>query len=104
MKKEYDEAIIWRTSLGKAVSATIVEVAGSILQKHTCTPEIAKTMKEHLDSLFKQNLWHCIVGRSFGTYLTVSNEKFMYFCIGSYHFVLFQTYAKNQNIENYTSS
>lgn len=39
---------------------------------------IAKTLKEHFDDLYGET-WQCIVGNSFGCYVTHIPNQFLYF-------------------------
>ncbi|KAJ0537679.1 putative dynein ATPase [Helianthus annuus] len=44
--------------------------------------------------------WHCIVGTSFGSYVTHSSGCFLYFSIDKVHVLLFKTTVDPINIQH----
>ncbi|KAL1821575.1 hypothetical protein ACET3Z_016444 [Daucus carota] len=68
----------------------------SLLRDTTnCSPSpslLARSLKKEFDSLYGR-LWHCIVGRSFGSFVTHSPGGFIYFSVDSHNlsFLLFKT-------------
>ncbi|KAI3817296.1 hypothetical protein L1987_11085 [Smallanthus sonchifolius] len=51
---------------------------------------LALTLKKKFDCLYGPT-WHCIVGTSFGSYVTHSSGCFLYFSIDKVHVLLFKT-------------
>ncbi|KAH7512541.1 hypothetical protein FEM48_Zijuj12G0101400 [Ziziphus jujuba var. spinosa] len=60
----------------------------------TTTPpnpsHLARALKKEFDSLYGQ-AWHCVVGKSFGSFVTHSPGGFIYFSIDSLSVLLFKT-------------
>ncbi|KAK9091508.1 hypothetical protein Sjap_024685 [Stephania japonica] len=57
---------------------------------------LALTLKKEFDSLYGP-AWHCIVGTSFGSYVTHSLGGFLYFSIDKVHILLFRTAVEPLN-------
>ena len=51
--------------------------------------DIAKHIKCQLDSL-KGGVWHVVVGKEFGSYITHDRNCFIHFSIGDYSFLVFR--------------
>ena len=51
--------------------------------------DIAKHIKCQLDST-KGGIWHVIVGKTFGSYVTHDRNFFIHFCIGDLSFLVFR--------------
>ncbi|CAA6659386.1 unnamed protein product [Spirodela intermedia] len=51
---------------------------------------LALTLKKEFDSTYGP-AWHCIVGTSFGSYVTHSLGGFLYFSVDKVHILLFRT-------------
>ena len=51
--------------------------------------DIAKHIKCQLDST-KGGIWHVIVGKNFGSYVTHDRNFFIHFCIGDLSFLVFR--------------
>ncbi|CAK7327623.1 unnamed protein product [Dovyalis caffra] len=51
---------------------------------------LARALKKELDSVYGM-AWHCVVGKSFGSFVTHSPGGFMYFSIDSLFILLFKT-------------
>lgn len=63
--------------------------------KSNCSPSpslLARSLKKEFDSLYGR-VWHCIVGKSFGSFVTHSPGGFIYFSVDSHNlsFLLFKT-------------
>ncbi|KAG6601867.1 Dynein light chain 1, cytoplasmic, partial [Cucurbita argyrosperma subsp. argyrosperma] len=54
------------------------------------TKRLALALKKEFDSSYGP-AWHCIVGTSFGSYVTHSLGGFLYFSIDKVHILLFKT-------------
>lgn len=64
-----------------------------LLQSATHPPNpslIARSIKKEFDSMYGP-AWHCIVGKSFGSFVTHSPGGFLYFSLESFSFLLFKT-------------
>ncbi|KAJ6301523.1 hypothetical protein OIU77_015767 [Salix suchowensis] len=62
--------------------------------KHRPNPTLlARALKNEFDSVYGV-AWHCVAGKSFGSFVTHSPGGFMYFSIDSLFIVLFKTEVK----------
>uniref|UniRef100_A0A6N2ND64 Dynein light chain n=2 Tax=Salix TaxID=40685 RepID=A0A6N2ND64_SALVM len=62
--------------------------------KHRPSPTLlARALKKEFDSVYGV-AWHCVAGKSFGSFVTHSPGGFMYFSIDSLFIVLFKTEVK----------
>ncbi|KAL2944207.1 Dynein light chain LC6 flagellar outer arm [Bienertia sinuspersici] len=52
--------------------------------------QLASALKKEFDTRYGP-VWHCIVGKSFGSYVTHSNGGFLYFSFETLFVLLFQT-------------
>ena len=60
----------------KAIDTAIIA-----FEKHTEEKNIAAYIKKEFDKVFSPT-WHCVVGRSFGAYVTHESKHFIYFYVG----------------------
>lgn len=44
--------------------------------------QIAKYLRSHFEKSFLNSVWHCFVGRKFGSYVTHEQGYYIYFYIG----------------------
>ncbi|KAL8537207.1 hypothetical protein ACS0TY_012401 [Phlomoides rotata] len=51
---------------------------------------LARSLKKEFDSVYGP-AWHCVVGTSFGSFVTHSPGGFLYFSVDSLSFLLFKT-------------
>ncbi|KAK2966919.1 hypothetical protein RJ640_000547, partial [Escallonia rubra] len=51
---------------------------------------LARSLKKEFDSVYGP-AWHCVVGKSFGSFVTHSPGGFVYFSLDSLSFLLFKT-------------
>jgi dynein light chain LC8-type len=58
--------------------------------EQTSEKMIAKYMKNTFEMKYK-TVWHCIVGRNFGAYVTHEQGRYIYFYIGQKGFLLWST-------------
>lgn len=67
-----------------------VTLARGAMSQHTVMREIAGAIKREFDREYGTT-WHCIVGRSFGSFVTHQNQSFIFFYVGEFAFMLFKT-------------
>ncbi|CAK9183016.1 unnamed protein product [Ilex paraguariensis] len=66
-------------------------VADHNLNHHRPNPTVlARALKKEFDSVYGP-AWHCVVGKSFGSFVTHSPGGFVYFSLDSLSFLLFKT-------------
>ncbi|KAI5662579.1 hypothetical protein M9H77_21902 [Catharanthus roseus] len=51
---------------------------------------LARSLKKEFDRIYGP-AWHCVVGKSFGSFVTHSKGGFVYFSLDSFSFLLFKT-------------
>ncbi len=66
-----------------------IQVAFQGLKKHTLDVDVAQYIKTAFDDKF-QPVWMCVVGKSFGVYVTHQANHFAHFYIGQRAIVLFR--------------
>ena len=58
----------------------VEEVVNKALDKSDKEMEIAAIIKAHFDKKYAPN-WHCVVGKSFASYVTYSSKHYIFFYI-----------------------
>ncbi|KAL3638397.1 hypothetical protein CASFOL_017768 [Castilleja foliolosa] len=51
---------------------------------------LARSLKKEFDAVYGP-AWHCVAGKSFGSFVTHSPGGFLYFSVDSFYFLLFKT-------------
>ena len=74
----------------EAMQRRVLSLARQAVASSTVMREIAGHVKRGMDGEYGQT-WHCIVGRSFGSYVTHQNQTFIFFYVGELAFLLFKT-------------
>mmetsp|Transcript_5234 Transcript_5234/g.5364 ORF Transcript_5234/g.5364 Transcript_5234/m.5364 type:complete len:89 (-) Transcript_5234:130-396(-) len=64
--------------------------AQEAIANYTTEQEIAHSIKSKFEQLYP-SVWHCFVGRNFGSFVTHEASKFVYFYIGQMGICLFAT-------------
>lgn len=67
-----------------------VQVAKEALAEHKLERDIAKHIKQSFDKRYSPT-WHCIVGKSFGSFVTHETNNFIYFYIDDIAFLLWKS-------------
>ncbi|XP_054260836.1 dynein light chain 1, cytoplasmic-like [Macrosteles quadrilineatus] len=67
-----------------------VDLASQAIQKYTVEKDIASYIKKEFDRKYSPT-WHCVVGRSFGSYVTHEVRNFIYFYFGQVAVLLFKS-------------
>ncbi|CAI2384638.1 unnamed protein product [Moneuplotes crassus] len=69
---------------------TEVEVqANAALDKFETEREISYHIKKYFDENYSPN-WHCVVGKSFASYVTYSSKHYIFFYIGQLAILLYK--------------
>lgn len=66
-----------------------IEIGLKALDKFTVEKDIAGFIKKEFDKKYGPN-WHCVVGRSFGSFVTHESKHFIYFYLGQVAILLFK--------------
>jgi dynein light chain LC8-type len=64
-----------------------IDTASMAMEKYTTEKEIAGFIKKEFDKKYDPT-WHCIVGRSFGMYMTHENKNFIHFYLNQFGILL----------------
>ncbi|XWS36956.1 hypothetical protein CRYUN_Cryun19dG0002000 [Craigia yunnanensis] len=64
--------------------------ANSDKNKRPNPTQLAMCLKKEFDALYGP-AWHCIVGKSFGSFVTHASGRFLYFSVDKLCFLLFKT-------------
>lgn len=90
VQEEEDEVEIKSTDMDEAKVMEAVRVAKEALQVDKLEKAVAETVKKHFDVKYGVN-WHCIVGQSFGSFVTHREGAFLYAYVGKYAILLYKT-------------
>eukprot|EP00894_Picocystis_sp_ML_P003853 jgi/Pico_ML_1/54370/g4729.t1 len=88
--EEEEEVEIKSTDMDEAKVLEAVRVAREALQVDKLEKAVAETVKKHFDGKYGVN-WHCIVGQSFGSFVTHREGAFLYAYVGKYAILLYKT-------------
>uniref|UniRef100_A0A7S3UA45 Dynein light chain n=1 Tax=Picocystis salinarum TaxID=88271 RepID=A0A7S3UA45_9CHLO len=90
VQEEEEEVEIKSTDMDEAKVLEAVRVAKEALQVDKLEKAVAETVKKHFDVKYGVN-WHCIVGQSFGSFVTHREGAFLYAYVGKYAILLYKT-------------
>ncbi|KAJ8902445.1 hypothetical protein NDN08_006850 [Rhodosorus marinus] len=65
-------------------------LAVEAVERFTIEKDIAAFLKREFDKKH-QPTWHCVVGKSFGSYVTHETRRFIYFYVGNLAILLFKS-------------
>ncbi|XP_019573952.1 dynein light chain 1, cytoplasmic [Rhinolophus sinicus] len=68
----------------------LVECALQALEKYNIEKDIAAHIKKEFHKKYNP-IWHCIMGRDFGSYVTHETTPFIYFYMGQVAILLFRS-------------
>lgn len=87
---EERKAIIKNADMSEEMQQDAIDVSNMAMEKHNIEKDIAAYIKKEFDKKYNPT-WHCIVGRSFGSYVTHETKNFIYFYIGQLAILLFKS-------------
>ena len=70
---------------------TAIQVAQDAIKEHNTEEHIASAIKASFVEKYPSSVWHCMVGRNFGCFVTHEASKFTYFYVGQMGICLFST-------------
>ncbi|KAL7063987.1 hypothetical protein AAHC03_04799 [Spirometra sp. Aus1] len=88
--RQEGRAIVKNADMPEDMQQDAVEVATTAINHNSVEKDIAAEIKKEFDRRFNPN-WHCIVGRSFGCYVTHETKCFIYFLMGQLAILLFKS-------------
>ena len=84
------KAVIKNADMSDEMQQDAIDVANQALERHNIEKDIAGFIKKEFDKKYNPT-WHCIVGRSFGSYVTHETKNFIYFYMGQLAILLFKS-------------
>ena len=84
------KAVIKSADMSEDMQQEAIATASEALEKYSIEKDIAAFIKKKFDKTFNPT-WHCIVGRSFGSYVTHETNHFIYFYLGQVAVLLFKS-------------
>ena len=84
------KAVIKNADMSDEMQQDAIDVANQALERHNIEKDIAGFIKKEFDKKYSPT-WHCIVGRSFGSYVTHETKNFIYFYMGQLAILLFKS-------------
>lgn len=87
---EIPKVTVQNSDMPEEMLQEAVEVAFRAIKRYNVDVEIARYIKTTFDDRFKP-VWMCVVGKSFGVYVTHQANFFAHFYIGQKAIVLFRS-------------
>ena len=84
------KAVVKNADMSEEMQKDVLDVANQALDKHNIERDIAAYVKKEFDKKHGPT-WHCVVGRSFGSYVTHESKHFIYFYMGQIAILLFKS-------------
>ena len=72
------KAVIKNADMSDEMQLTAIDVSAQAISKFNIERDIAAYIKKEFDKKYNPT-WHCIVGRSVGSYITHESKHFIYF-------------------------
>lgn len=83
------KVVVKATDIPEHMQQEAISVATAAIEKHKILRDVAAFIKTEFDRKFGPT-WHCVVGRSFGSYVTYETKRFTYFYVGQIAVLLFK--------------
>ncbi|KAJ1650699.1 Dynein light chain 1, cytoplasmic [Dispira parvispora] len=84
------KVVIKSVDMGEEMQSEAIEVTTQAVKQSVQEKDMAAHIKREFDKKY-QPTWHCIVGKSFGSYVTHETKHFIYFYIGNLAVLLFKS-------------
>ncbi|CAH8475445.1 unnamed protein product [Schistosoma haematobium] len=84
------KAVIKNTNMSTKMQEDAIDVTSDALDKYELEMHIAEHVKKEFDIKYNP-IWHCIVGRNFGSYVTHETNNFIYFYLDDRAVLLFKS-------------
>ncbi|KAG5186792.1 Dnl2 protein-like protein [Tribonema minus] len=82
--------VIKTSTMPADMQEAAIQVAQDAIKDNNLEKEIAHAIKTNFERIYP-SVWHCFVGRNFGSFVTHEQSKFIYFYIGQMGVCLFST-------------
>ncbi|CDS41729.1 dynein light chain [Echinococcus multilocularis] len=83
------KAIIKNADMSEGTQQRSIDCARDAMTQFTVAKEIAAYIKKEFDSTYGP-IWHCVVGRQFGSYLTHEARHFIFFYMNQMAILIFK--------------
>ncbi|CAL8075682.1 unnamed protein product [Calicophoron daubneyi] len=90
MNGKSPRVIIKSFDMSGGMEQDVVQEATVAYEKYKIEKDIAAHLKKAFDKKYSPS-WHCVVGRSFGSYITHETDNFIYFYVGHLAVLLFKS-------------
>ncbi|KAM3183686.1 hypothetical protein ACTXT7_009855 [Hymenolepis weldensis] len=82
--------VIRNAEMSQEMQRRSVDLTKEAMQRHTVEKDIAGYIKKGLDQQYGSS-WHCVVGKSFGSYISHVQGHLIYLNMNSYAVLIFKT-------------
>jgi dynein light chain LC8-type len=82
--------VIKASDMTESMQQDAIEVSQEALKSYELEKDVAASIKKEFDKRHGAS-WHCVVGRSFGSYITHESKHFIYFYIDQIAVLLFKS-------------
>ncbi|KAI1693734.1 dynein light chain type 1 domain-containing protein [Ditylenchus destructor] len=89
------EAEIFISTVDEDSLQLICDFAWLAMQKSTSPSDVASYLKNKCDQVFGP-AWQCIVGKTFGSFVSVDSASLLNFRIGRTMFLVYKTYSREE--------
>jgi dynein light chain LC8-type len=83
------KVVVKSADMSDEMQRVAVTIAVTALGKFELERDMARFLKDQFDARYQPS-WHCIVGRSFGSFVTHENGGFIYFYVDRFAFMLYK--------------
>jgi dynein light chain LC8-type len=90
MEEDRQHVTVKVVDMPEEMKIGVISLARTALIEHKKEKTMAEFIKKECDRLYGP-AWHCIVGQSFGSFVTHEAHRFIYFYIKDTAFLLFKT-------------
>ncbi|KAE9554833.1 hypothetical protein FO519_001948 [Halicephalobus sp. NKZ332] len=92
---DVSEAEVLHASVEDNVLQEACDLSWLALTKYSTEGEIARFLKQYFDKVHGAS-WQCVVGKTFGSYVSVDSMNFIHIHIGKTAVLLYKTFAKHE--------
>ena len=80
---------IYQVDMPDDMVQTVFNITHKFLINNTVQKDIARHIKIEIDKLYEP-IWHCVVGKNYGSYITHEPQRFIYFKADNNDITLFK--------------
>jgi dynein light chain LC8-type len=83
------KVVVKSADMSEDMQRVAITIALTALGKFELERDMARFLKDQFDARYQPS-WHCVVGRSFGSFVTHEHGGFVYFYIDRFAFMLYK--------------